>query len=282
MINRMFLSALLVAVLLPLKPHAWELTRNFNAGKIGDHADHVPDGFDEAGGHSYYSDEQVAEGRAAAILNTVSGSSGWATWGGVIKFPTNLYAGDELWFQVWLYVPSDFQLTTDQGSLKFIRFKGKRADGKGDGMIDIQLRDQGSGKEAFRMIREVATDGGWHYFGNASDFKRDKWHKFNVHLVVDHIAQSNGGRSFVRVWFNDELVVDAKSMRTLASEGAYLDYLYLFTYWNGGAPKDQHLWVDDIRIASKQPEWANGFPSVSDSRPRSPAAKVSFRAGAGG
>ncbi len=279
MIIRLFLSTLLVTVLLPLNSYAWDLTRNFNSGKIGDNADHVPDGFDEAGGYSFYSDEQVAEGRAAAILNTVNGSPGWARWGGVIKFPTKLYAGDELWFQIWLYVPSDFQLTTDQGSLKFIRFKGTRADGDGDGMIDIQLRDQGSGKEAFRMLREGAIDDGWIYFGNSSDFKRDKWHKFNVHVVVDHIAQSNGGRSFVRVWFNDELVVDARSMRTLASEGAYLDYLYLFTYWNGGAPKAQHLWVDDIRIASKQPEWANSFLADSDSRPLPPAAKVTVRAG---
>ena len=283
MIIRRFLLTLIAAFVVPLNSYAWELSRNFNSARIGEKADHAIDGFDEAGGHSFYSKTQVAEGNSAAILNVEKGITGWATWGGVIKFPSNLYAGDELWYQMYIYIPSSFRIKTDQGSLKFIRFKGmyQGADGKpqGDGMVDIQILDEGSSNNAFRMIKERAFEGGWKYFGRAEDFQKDRWHKVSVHLTVGHVPVAEGGQSSVKIWLNDELVTDEKSMKTLAVKGAYLDYLYLFTYWNGGAPQDQYLWVDDIRIASTKPEWAKRLDADSGSRPLAPAAKVNVRAG---
>lgn len=233
---------------------SWVIDRDFNDGEVSTAATRTADGFDDAASQSYYDTSKVFEGSQAAQLNIEEGDQGFGRWGGVINLPEFVYADQELWFQMYIYIPDSFLLDTDHGSLKTIRFMSQKADGSGSGALDVQLADEDS-PYVFRMIREYADSTGWLTFGEREQFPKNQWHKITTYLYADHKTASEGGKSQVKVWLNDELVTDEREIKTLAFEGSNFKFLYLFTYWNGHAPKTQQLWVDKIQITNERPVW---------------------------
>ena len=249
-----FLFVLLLMV--SSSTNAWEITRNFNQGVNGLTVNKQDDGFDDAATQSYYSTDKFFEGGMAAELNIAEGDQGWSRWGGVINFPSRIYDKGYLWFQMYIYIPADFQLVTNQGSLKTIRFASNNSDGSGNGFFDIQMADQGKDK-AFRLIREYDNENGWAYFGDPAKFERDRWHRITVFQRTDYKTVDEGGVGVTKIWLNGQLITENTTNKVLVNDGSYYTALYLFTYWNGDSPTTHKLWVDDIRISSEaQPDWA--------------------------
>ncbi|WP_019531046.1 heparin lyase I family protein [Dasania marina] len=239
-----------------ITPHAfsWSIERNFNEGAHGTAANTSLDGFDTAAEQSFYDSSLSYNGGQSALLNISKGDQGFGRWGGVINFPSPVTASQELWYQMYIYIPDSFTIDTDQGSLKTIRFMSQKSDGSGSGALDIQMADEDS-PNVFRMIREYASSAGWFTFGERHQFKKNQWHKITTYLYADHKTASEGGRSEVKVWLDNALVTHEREIKTLAFDGSYFNSLYLFTYWNGLAPKTQHLWVDEIQITNEKPNW---------------------------
>lgn len=236
-------------------PLLWEVVRNFNSGGAGKKAEKTPDGFDDAAGYSVYSNERSAEGGMSARLSIDAGSEGWGWWGGVITFPTRLAKDADLWLQLYVFMPEDFVIKTPgNGSLKFIRIATKNLAGNNAGYIDIQLQDDGTTTSSMRMIKEQQDR--WFLFGNAGSFKRGVWQRVSVNFTLSAVPAADGGNARVRVWHNGGLITDEPRVKTLTSSTDVATMLYLFTYWNGRAPRTQSLWVDDIRIAAGRPSWA--------------------------
>ena len=81
---------------------------------------------------------------------------------------------------------------------------------------------------------------------------------------------STPGRALVvvaagRFWRNGELMNDIQ-MQTLSSATDTLDWIYLFSYWNGDVPQAQHCYTDDWKITSDRNETVidpvTGFPWI--------------------
>jgi hypothetical protein len=79
------------------------------------------------------------------------------------------------------------------------------------------------------------------------------WETIEWAMVLDHVSMADGGLARVLVWKNGVLVGDLQDVRTLTNSTGYADLLRIFTYWNDKAPKDEHVWLDDLTITTVTP-----------------------------
>jgi len=233
------------AVTVTAATSGWNFVRDFNSGTLGQSASSQPDGFYAAAGSSFYTTDQVAEGSQACELNITAGATGFGQWGGEVRHDSELAEGDDYWFHVKQYVPASFDFTTNF-HLKFLRCHVKQAGGANRGYVDIYVSADGT----FYYQNEV-TDQNEH-LPNIYTVARDTWETYVYHV---NLASSGGGR--VRLWQNGNLILDNTTFNTLGASSDLSDFLYLYTYWNGGSPATQKLYVDDIRVSSDTvPSWA--------------------------
>jgi hypothetical protein len=237
----------------------WELLYDFEEGTDGVK---VPSLFNL----SKYSTEKAQTGSKSCKMSILSGTEGWPDFGGAITFPSTVAKGDTLWFDIWLWVPANPTFiinTSPNGSLKFYRAHHQTAGGANNYYFDIQIQDDVGRPTQFRMIKET-NETNWIEFGTVGSLTRNAWQRFSVCQKYDNVLQGSGGTSRTRVWLNGNLLVDDATAPVLSNATDVSDHFYLFTYWNGNAPQDQSLWVDNMRFAKNgTPTWALGLEGVS-------------------
>ncbi|TQV71753.1 hypothetical protein FKG94_19075 [Exilibacterium tricleocarpae] len=256
--------------------YAWEVIKSFEDGTLGEKAERNADSFDDIAGHSRYSNEFSYVGSQSAKLHTTAGEEGFGRWGGAVQFPTELGKGDHLWTSLAMRVPKEFDFQTTTGSLKWLRWASEKGDGSGNGFLDLQVMNDDpstlSGSDRgydFRIFREgegVKLYG----FGEDGSLKRDRWHKFDIYIKFDDRPAAQGGTGLVRIWLDNTLIYTQAEIRTLHQATDYFHSLFMFTYWNGGAPKSQHLYIDEIKLSNEEaPSWTEQL-----GRPKSPPKPV--------
>lgn len=255
---------LLAGWCLSMNAIAWTKELNFNDGTAGQKAENSSDSFDSAAGLSFYSTAQSAEGGMSAELNIRAGETAFGLWGGIISHPTKLRKGDEIWVRVKTYMPEGFDYGSYSagGRLKFLRVHTKSDSVGNYGYNDWYISGKNS-SEVFGFIYEGEQY--WSWFGSNADRPvLGKWETYEMYLKFDDVPVSKGGQARIRVWKNGKLLKDITDRKTLVNSSAYAEGTYLFTYWNGGAPKTQKMWVDDIVVTSDRPSRrdAQGNPFV--------------------
>ncbi|MBA3919535.1 MAG: hypothetical protein C0516_13225 [Gemmatimonas sp.] len=241
---------------------SWSVERNFNGGLLGQSVNRTPSGFDDAGGGTVFATDKSFEGGMSGKMSIDSAEYGFGQWGGVVAFPQKLVAGDELWLDLYVYLPADFQIITSPKHLKFLRIRTETSAGANSGYNDLYLVDDDQTEPQFKFIKEIQDI--WYPFGAQKAFTRERWHRFTVHYRFDAVSRSAGGRSQVRIWQNSQLVLDEKRVQTLTNATDYANGFYLFTYWNGASPKKQTAWVDNIRLSNRKPAWVADLPGVDN------------------
>jgi hypothetical protein len=246
----------------PASGSGFNIFRDFNSGTVGTAANRTADGFDDVAGDSLYTTEQVYEGSQACKLSIASGATGWGKWGGAILFPEIVEKGRDLWIDLHVRMPASFIIETPgNGSLKYLRVRQRTAAGALTGYFDLQFQDDDKTISEFRMLKEGQAV--WQNFGTNGVFTREVWHRHTLHMHLDDVLPASGGTSRIRFWQNGALQVDSATIKTILNPTDYADGLYLFTYWNGGAPQDQSLYVDQIRVSTDTvPSWATGLAGV--------------------
>lgn len=266
-------AAFLIATL-SAHANAWTIHSSFDEGDIGEKADRGVDGFHGAGGLSTYSTTNRLKDKSARIA-IKEGSTGYGTWGGEFRFPEKAYKGETIWFLVHTYMPKGFDhYSYGEGNrLKFLRVQTFSESGSNHGYNDLYFDVKGS-PNPFKWIYEGAAS--WVNVGTENDSpQHGKWESYEMAVTLDTVPVSNGGQAKVRIWKNGVLIEEILDKKTLKAESDYSNRALLFTYWNGGAPKDQHMFVDEIVITNEQPsgEDAHGNPHIGgliDDRPVSP------------
>lgn len=232
--------------------YAWTIESNFEEGKLGQPAD-GGDGFGSpsgggAAGYTYYSNKHVHSGNQSAVCSIDAGTNGWAKWGGSWKYPP-LYEGSEIWIRAWVYIPEGFDMRSDSPEgLKFIRIHVSNADGSNVGYNHIFLHN-------WKISIGTEVKGGLFNNNPISELrllgpgiKANKWHAYEM-----YIKHGAPGKGAYRVWQDGDLIFEDTKSGTMLKSGAYSDFIYFFTYWNGNSPKTQSLWVDDIVITNERP-----------------------------
>lgn len=219
----------------------------------------------------YNSEDAFGTGQSAR-LSIKKGTSGFGSWGGIIRLNKcvgeELKEGDEVWIRLRMKFPHNWKFT-DGERLKFIRLRSYSPSGKALTYVDFELNHpDGIGNTffPFHFISEFDASKGWALLGEPSQYINfGVWETYEVYFKINHVTADedpvNGAR--VVAWKNGELIGEATDKQTLPGPGYSLRDLYLFTHWNGhkgkgDAPQDQSVLIDDLRITNERPEVMQG------------------------
>ena len=171
--------------------------------------------------------------------------------------------GGDLWVYGKMYIPEGFDFTGAGGlGLKFIRLTLAGSGGK----LDIHIGENGSGvNNAFSISNEnysqFQTDvhretnrtinlGAWNdfcFYVSATDDTATTEMRFwlNDQFVMEHVGS---GTDIVTKWINPSGTLDTATwtpagggFACLPAPTSSISTMYLFTYWNGNAPRDQSV-----------------------------------------
>lgn len=242
----------------------WTKISDFNDGTAGSTAK-GGDAFSGSSGMVTYAragEHPTLEGFQSAKLAVPAGETAFGKWGGIVEFPQPLTRGDEVWISFYMYVPSGFDYSTDTGFLKFIRLRQRNADGSHSGYLDTLIQDTRSNNGIFTILKEGNAPKLYHHGTRGTDdLVSDNWMRVEQYVHLDNIPSSEGGNGHVKLWVDGQLIVDEGQAQTISNSQVIVESLYLFTYWNGGAPQDQHLYIDHLVMTNERPnetdEWGN-------------------------
>ena len=239
---------------------AWSLSQDCD-GPLGDR---VKEMFNA----TTYSNEQVKSGSTSCRLAVRKGTVGWGEFGAMMPFPAPLEKDQELWIRLDMFVPEGFDYTGSP-QLKFMRVHTKSEAGENYGYLDFLITPDGpshwskalGGKTdaPFYFYYETVVNQEYPGSYEKDRIRKGEWESFEIYYYLDSVSTDNNGKGRVRIWKNDELLADLPSQTTLKTASAVADSFLLFTYWNGGSPKDQHLYIDNIMITSDKPSNVDAF-----------------------
>jgi hypothetical protein len=242
-----------ILALLPLYTFGWTIHADFENGSVGKKAETRVNAFHGAAGGSTYTTDQVMAGNMAARVSITQGETGYGMWGGEFIFPEKVVKGDTVWYLAHTYMPTGFDhYSYGEGNrLKFMRIQTFTSQGNNTGYNDIYF-DQKGEKNPFSYIYEGG--GFWVDMGGAAEFpKFNSWESYEMAVTFDNVPVSAGGKAEVKIWKNGVLLTHVKNSPTLQYADGYSNRALFFTYWNGGAPKSQYMYVDEITITNETP-----------------------------
>jgi hypothetical protein len=184
-------------------------------------------------------------------------------FGFTLILPTNLVNGDTLWFSTRTYRPTGYD---DSASprLKFIRMHTETSGGSNVGYVDWYLDNIGE----FHFIYE-GTQGNPAYAYPDTAWVPDPdgdtgnpgfqghapttgvWETWDVCTVFGDVPKASAGTAESFLWKNKELVGHVTTRETFAGATNRADEIHLTTFWNGGAPQTQSLYVGRYAVAAK-------------------------------
>ena len=222
---------------------AWTLVGDFEGGSVGQKAN-GPRGLSEAFGKSVIVGTPVFDGTRGAQMGIDAGSDGFGQWGGYMNHPVDLQEGSELWFRISTYFPVDF-IAVGKPRLKFLRSHTLA------GHLDLYILPGGGFSHDNEIIgvstAENIQTGAATPFG--APLKKDVWETYEVYIKF----HSRPGSAVYRVWQNGKMIYQNTTQKTLSSPSSVSGHSNIFTYWNGGAPQTQFMYVDDVIITSDRP-----------------------------
>lgn len=265
--TRNFMTAIVGSFLMFLSATsgAWVIDENFDSQAAGD------------GCPLFWADSVSVEQRAISTDQSASGSNscklgineGEFNWGGGINLPSALHAGDEVWVRFRLYIPQgfDFNSYSAGNHLKFMRMT-QRNDSGGTGRLDWYWYPEGSASPYAAILEQddCSTDC-WQLFGSTDNGpNRGSWETYEMHVKFDHVAVIDGGQGRVRTWKNGKLIGDLTDRPTMWGDANRITNLFIFSYWNGGSPQTQHLYLEDLVVTNVVPgsKDSSGNPYISE------------------
>ncbi len=206
-------------------------------------------GFDpfDAAGRTEASTEQAYRGQQSARMEILQGDNGgFGQWGGIIPINPGLPKGSEIWVKLWIYWPASFQFSASPW-MKFLRLHNRTGSGENGGYNDLYVDNADSTTSVLRTIKEVHDV--WEVYDGPS-LPRDTWERYEMYLFIDDVPVDSGGAGRARIWRNEELIFDRTDVPTITEDQGTINSFYLLTYWNNETPPNNHLFVDDLVIAT--------------------------------
>ncbi len=257
--------------------NAWTMEANFENGTTGDKAE-LPnkDAFHGNAGASKYTSTKKHSGKQSGSVSIKKGSDGFGKWGGTWKFPSKLKRGDEIWFRTWVYFPTGWSFSCDgcAEGMKFMRIRVSSESGGNAGYHHNYINTNGrlyiggevkdsAGNTVFSTyptwtdptLRGAAGEDVGSKFPGVAKVSLGTWHAFEQYIKFDPTP----GKGVRRTWYDGKLVFEDTSTGTMHSSKDFSENIYMLTYWNNGAPKDQTAFIDDVIITSDKPSNSDSF-----------------------
>lgn len=183
---------------------------------------------------------------------------------------TNLGQGQEIWVRWYEYFPENFIFANSTvgsdggaGALKWLRFQYPGNSQRMTILLDGTGRCTSPCNNGQKEIvpDSIQTEGlNWkNRYGNigirmnSKSFSTGQWRAIQVYLRLSTgSAERNDGNGLIRMWVDDSLVGEYEHS-TLPSDGGRLQSIWWGNYWNGGAPRTQHWYFDEVIMTSQRP-----------------------------
>ena len=212
----------------------------------------------------------VAYSGGQSCVNRINqGATAFGTWGGIIDFAsygvTNLVKGDEIWIRVHTFMPAgfDYNSNAEGNLLKFMRVHTRTASNTNIGYNEWYITPTTNPFASHQFIYEGEQK--WSYVNDLSQRPQlGVWETYEFYLKLDDVPAASGGQARARFWKNGALILDVADRQTLQNPGVFVDRMHFFTYWNGGSPQTQQMYIDDLIITTAPPSNtdASGNPFI--------------------
>jgi len=269
MMKKSFTAILLnlVVLLFSASASAWVINQTYDTQSIGERCSNW-----WAAENSIVTNKKSASGNNSCRVRietdtpTYDPGTGYGTWGGGISYPSKLYKGDEVWVRIRTFMPLDFDYTAS-GKLKFLRHRTQNPSGYGGYNDWLMNHWPRSDYDASYLKPFVFSYEGAPISLDKSPFGSDPedtivlgvWETYEWYIKFDNVTQDDGGQARSRMWKNGRLIGDFTWSKTLSTSDTYADALLIFTYWNGGTPKDQEMYIDDLVMTNEIPSGRDEF-----------------------
>jgi len=225
-----------------LNAFAWTITADFEQGTVGQLAG-GPSGLSEPYSQTIFSDTIVHTGTRSAKTSFSQGSTGSSQYGGGITFPSNLVSGNELWARGYFYFEPGFSFTCSPVIKIFRIARVKTAGGSHGGYLSVMSNSSGE----ILLSNEVDNDGIRAEYKTGVNFTVGAWQSIEMY------AKLSTTNPILRIWKDGILIIEKTDYNTLGNSTDVADFGLLYTYWNGGSPKNQVAYNDDIVFTTEQP-----------------------------
>ncbi len=181
---------------------------------------------------------------------------------------SRVYKGQSIWFKWAMYFPTGYdylssaEVQPSGGRLKFMRLHTYDSSSQNSGYVDMYINHKDS-PYGFQSIYEGQQQ--WStMFGTDKLPAFDQWQEYQMMVTLDDQSVDEGGQGMIRFWRNDELIHERTSIRTLTDSAGYATDMHYNTYWNGGAPATQTMYVDNFYATTIEPDFtdSNGNPKI--------------------
>lgn len=227
---------------------AWVVNEDYDSQNVGQRCGNFWDDQKD----STVTSDRAASGSKSCKFATYAGNNGF---GGGFMLPSSLQRGDELWVRFRLFIPQGFDYNAYGAGdhLKFIRMSVKDTSGTYS-RLDWYWTQEGTvPPHQVILERDQCTTNCWQKFGSASQKpQRGTWETYEMYAKFDTVPVDAGGQGRVRAWKNGILIGDLTNRPTMNSSSDTVTDVRIFSYWNGGSPKTQHLYFDDL-VATNVP-----------------------------
>jgi hypothetical protein len=202
---------------------------------------------DSVGGTYVISNTYADSGTTSMRLDAFGGNT---AFGYLLALPSSAQAGDTLWFSVRTYRPVGYSDSANPW-LKFFRMHTFKSDGVSNGGYDdVYIFNDGT----FHFIYEGAQI--WEPGSDVSGWTGatpviGAWETWDYAVTFDTTPKSQGGKAEVFFWKNKALVGHITDLATLAANNYKVSEIHHSSYWNGGAPQNQSLYVGRYAVAAK-------------------------------
>src|SRR5574343_470584 len=231
------LLILIVTLFLSSSAFAWTWTADFESGTLGQVASGTS-GFDYAAARTTYTSEIAHSGTKSCKLDWYRGSDGdgcAAWWPATQRVTSN---GGELWVRGYYYFKSPWSWTCDP-AVKILRAVVRTSGNAHIGYHSILSNTNGQ----VTLSNEVQD----YQPESTVAFGTDQWVCLELYVKFSPTTPT------VRIWRNGVLVFEDKSHRTADSTTDFCDGGWVMSYWNGGAPQAQVMYVDDFQATTDTP-----------------------------
>ena len=257
-------SVSLLLLLFSSHVNAWTISQNYDSEILGAKCAKW------GSSHSHISNKAKASPQNSCAQTIDAGATGFGQWGGILDLPSALHNGDEIWIRLRTFMPIGFNYDSTSGGnrLKFLRVRTFHADGTHLGYDDWYINPKGSGTP-FSFTYEGVKGLGWNNVGTSRDaIKLGVWETYEYYIKFGTVSVDNRGSSRMRAWKNGTLLKDMTDRVTFSDTNDYAPSVYIFTYWNGGSPQTQTMYIDDLVITNEKPSnrdsHGNAYIGVGD------------------
>ncbi|MFH0810735.1 MAG: hypothetical protein V2A77_09765 [Pseudomonadota bacterium] len=219
---------------------------------------------------------------AGYIIYLAGTNTAWGVAGGIVTLPAHLPPGTELWARCYVYFDAGFIFASHPVS-KFIRFCKARSNGSRQGCASIMLAGSPPSYEGEPFLDceytgdkcDINTALVAHKTGAPLLFETGRWY-----CVEQYLRFTADNNSVQRLWIDGVLIAEKTGFRASCDPNGYIDYVYLLTYWNGGAPRTQVEYWDDIVITNERPKMrddAGNYMIGNDTQPPTPPSDIQVK-----